>query len=600
MQKTPAAVKAEILKTLLEIDAFGARMWDNGQRARLIRAIFKLERGRMVTAVIGEFSAGKSTLINSLLGAEWLPMEIQPTTAVTCEISYGRETRARVVFVQDRSLTIPPEELSGFMNNTFNPENKKGVKTIYLTCPSELLESGVVLVDTPGTASIFARHEEITFSFLQRADACLLVLSMERPLTRDGLEFFRRIRRYMGKVFILLNKCDGYEPEEIEEQVGYVKRNIEKEVGAPVRVIPVSARLGLQARLHDDPQLLAASGLPALIEQLQEFFTSGARQVLISRAIFEALEILKDTAAALTQRQEALEVILNKEREQARARLKGMEAALEEKKKSGSDIQKHIEEIFGAARRALRLWLDKKADSIKLELEYAVWNNSLDWCRENLAETTNKLIGELVIELEEAVDRELGEAENKVGLKVAAVMDDIRGIKIGGKRPVFTGNNLAGTSEFAEEILAVTSGGEVKWGLVTAALAALSFFFPLAALAAGGSYLIGREETKEQKRKILRKIRSHLDANVKELLKQVDRHINLRERLLASQVAVQTQQTVDAMARALEGARRQLEEPPETIRKEIAAVEEQLAKTKFFLERLAEIEREYVKPEERH
>lgn len=107
-------------------------------------------------------------------------------------------------------------------------------------------------------------------------------------------------------------------------------------------------------------------------------------------------------------------------------------------------------------------------------------------------------------------------------------------------------------------------------------------------------------KTKEQKRKILRKIRSHLDANVKELLKQVDRHINLRERLLASQVAVQTQQTVDAMARALEGARRQLEEPPESIRKEIAAVEEQLAKTKFFLERLAEIEREYVKPEKCH
>ncbi|OIQ55609.1 hypothetical protein [Neomoorella thermoacetica] len=80
----------------------------------------------------------------------------------------------------------------------------------------------------------------------------------------------------------------------------------------------------------------------------------------------------------------------------------------------------------------------------------------------------------------------------------------------------------------------------------------------------------------------------------------MDRHINLRERLLASQVAVQTQQTVDAMARALEGARRQLEEPPESIRKEIAAVEEQLAKTKFFLERLAEIEREYVKPEKCH
>lgn len=301
-----ATLKARALPLLLAIDAFGTVWWDTSQRARLIRAIYKLERGRMVTAVIGEFNAGKSTLVNALLGAEWLPMEIQPTTAVTCEISYGREVRVRVVTNRGETLTITPDQLATFLDNAYNPENQKGIQTVYLACPSELLQSGVVLVDTPGTASIFTRHEELTYAFLQRADACLLVLSMDRPLTRDGLAFFRRIRRYMSKVFVLLNKCDAYEPGEIEEQVEYVRESIAAEVGAPVRVIPVSARLGLRARQQQE--LAAASGLPSLMDQLQEFFSRGAQQVLLNRALFEAAELLKDTVAALSKRREALEV----------------------------------------------------------------------------------------------------------------------------------------------------------------------------------------------------------------------------------------------------------------------------------------------------
>lgn len=588
--RTPVAIKAEALKTLLEIDAFGAPIWDTGQRARLIRAIFKLERGRMVTAVIGEFSAGKSTLVNSLLGAEWLPMEIQPTTAVTCEITYGQDVSARVVFASGESQAVSPDQLAGFLDNSFNPENKKGIKTVYLACPSELLKSGVVLVDTPGTASIFAQHEELTFAFLQRADACLLVLSMDRPLTRDGLDFFLRIRRYMGKVFILLNKCDGYEPEEIDEQVRYVKKHIEAEVGALVRVIPVSARLGLRARKQGDPQLLEASGLPSLIAQLQEFFTRGVQQVLLTRASLEAAEILRDTAAALAQRREALEVILHKEKEAARAKLKAMEGTLQEKRAAGETVKQHLADIFAVARKAITLWLDKNAGRIKLELENTVRENSLDWCREHIEKKVDKMVGDLAVDLEEVVDRELKEAEHKALLKVATILEDIRGIKTGDRRPGFTGLILPGSSNLAGEISGITNDG-IRWGMVTAVLTVISFFFPPAAIAAGGSYLIGAQDRDEQKKKIVSKINSHLEENIKKLKAQAYRYINLRERLLSSQVLVRLQQTVDAMTRALEEARRQLEAPPETIRREIAKVKDGLGRTESFLARLTEIDR---------
>ena len=56
----------------------------------------RLAENRFVLAVIGQFSRGKSTLMNAILGDAYLPTGVLPTTAVVTKINYGSTPRAMV------------------------------------------------------------------------------------------------------------------------------------------------------------------------------------------------------------------------------------------------------------------------------------------------------------------------------------------------------------------------------------------------------------------------------------------------------------------------------------------------------------------------
>ena len=59
--------------------------------------------------VAGESSAGKSTLINLLLGEELLPKDILHATSTICELKYGKKRR---LVVHHKSIRDPqPEEI---------------------------------------------------------------------------------------------------------------------------------------------------------------------------------------------------------------------------------------------------------------------------------------------------------------------------------------------------------------------------------------------------------------------------------------------------------------------------------------------------------
>src|SRR5580658_6013357 len=78
----------------LDLDRFFKPGSKPGDQLSELSTRLKTENLRVL--VMGEFSSGKSTFLNSLLGAEILPDSVLPTTAVITEIRYTEDSGKRI------------------------------------------------------------------------------------------------------------------------------------------------------------------------------------------------------------------------------------------------------------------------------------------------------------------------------------------------------------------------------------------------------------------------------------------------------------------------------------------------------------------------
>jgi small GTP-binding protein len=171
--------------------------------------------------VVGEFNAGKSALLNAILGERVLEEGVTPTTAEITVIRYGATA----------STDAQPDG------------------TVVRTAPAPLLRE-LSIVDTPGTNAIIRRHEEITREFIPRSDLVLFATSVDRPFTETERAFMEHVRDWGKKVVIVLNKIDLLTDEaQLLEVQRFVVEGVGRLLGFTPQVFPVSARLAMVAKL---------------------------------------------------------------------------------------------------------------------------------------------------------------------------------------------------------------------------------------------------------------------------------------------------------------------------------------------------------------
>ncbi len=210
---------------------------DKELRNALKQALADLE-GLFLLVVVGEFNAGKTAVINALLGASILKEGVTPTTAQIHLIRYG-ETHEEV-------------------------ETPEGL--VIVTHPLPWLRY-MAIVDTPGTNAIIQRHQEITERFVPRSDLVLFVTSADRPFTESERLFLERIQQWGKKIVFIVNKVDLLTPQEQEEIRAFVEEHVRRTLGFTPLVFLVSARLAQAALKETSPkasQLWIASGFQAL------------------------------------------------------------------------------------------------------------------------------------------------------------------------------------------------------------------------------------------------------------------------------------------------------------------------------------------------
>ncbi len=189
----------------------------------LQNAILQLDE-LFLLVVVGEFNAGKSALMNALLGDRVLAEGVLPTTSRVTLVKWGEAIAEQVV----------DENFARF------------------THPLPLLRE-VNIVDTPGTNAVIRQHERLTDEFVPRSDLVLFVTSADRPMTESERQFLDRIRAWGKKVIIALNKVDIFEDEKaIDDVRAFVLRHAEDVLGFAPEFFPVSAKLAQKAKATDD------------------------------------------------------------------------------------------------------------------------------------------------------------------------------------------------------------------------------------------------------------------------------------------------------------------------------------------------------------
>lgn len=289
---------AAIVRSLLHTTE---RRKDDQSISECRRVLARLAEDRFNLAIVGQFSRGKSSLMNALLGAERLPTGILPLTSVITTVTYGESEK---VLLQREGWTFPQEirldQLAEYVTQGQNPGNEKHVVLAEVQLPNELLRLGVHFVDTPGIASSIAANTKTTRRFLPEADAAILVTSFDSPMTEAEVRFLEEVREHVRKVFIVVNKLDLVPQADrgpVLDSVRETVRGIFPE-GQP-DFFAVSARQALRAKQSSAAEELAQSGFPTLETALSEFLRTGKASEFLLRAAGRTEQIARQQEVAI-------------------------------------------------------------------------------------------------------------------------------------------------------------------------------------------------------------------------------------------------------------------------------------------------------------
>lgn len=215
-------------------------------RDRAARLAERVATGRFHIAVLGDFKRGKSTLVNALIGRPVLPTGVVPLTTVATEVHFGSTAGAAVVFDDGRRLPVDGGALASYVSEEANPGNRLGVRRVEVGVPAGWAAPGLVLVDTPGLASVHEHQTASARQALADSDGAVVVLSVDSPLSASEEGLLTDLAARKATVFVAVNKCDHLAPPELAEVRRFLGDHLRRLLGGRADAFFVSARGALE------------------------------------------------------------------------------------------------------------------------------------------------------------------------------------------------------------------------------------------------------------------------------------------------------------------------------------------------------------------
>ena len=205
---------------------------------------------KVVVGVGGAFSAGKSSLINTLLGKKRLVVEIDPTTSLPTYLLYGEQEqitalnlfRRRVILSQDEFASLTHEE-----KIKYGSQIAGLLRSAFVSDP-DFAWKNIALLDTPGYSKPDSEQwsertdESVARSQLNLSNFIIWVVSATQgTISEDDLKFLATLNADIPKL-IVVSRADAKTPEDIAKIVALVKQTTAERGIKVLDVIPVSVR----------------------------------------------------------------------------------------------------------------------------------------------------------------------------------------------------------------------------------------------------------------------------------------------------------------------------------------------------------------------
>ena len=327
----------ELLRLSEELNSDGVKDTLHHCRDHMLNDAFSV-------VVVGQFSRGKSTFVNALLGQRILPTSKKPTTAVISKIAYSSEPQFTVYFKDGHMTTIDEANFFGikapgtYSVDTSQEEREhildaqehiNRIDYVQVGYPLEFCKNSVELVDTPGTDDLNESRIEITYNYLNRADAVILLLAADQALSAGEVEFLKEriLKQQIRDIFYIINRKDTLAGPDEEERVRqFVTENLKQIVGDSLTEIKPHLVSSYQALLYrrnargeslsgkqlmNIPESFSVTGFDELEEALRNYLTvdkGQARIALYSRKLEYSIE---DMLKHIREQQELLGTSLN-------------------------------------------------------------------------------------------------------------------------------------------------------------------------------------------------------------------------------------------------------------------------------------------------
>lgn len=192
--------------------------------------------------ICGEVKVGKSSFINALLESKTEICKVAPSPMT--------DTIQLIVYGPEYQMTA------------LSPVLKR------ISYPEDILKE-IAIVDTPGTNTIIAHHQEITENFVPTSDLVIFVFEAKNPYRQSAWDFFNFIKTdWQKKVIFVLQQKDLIDPADLQINIrGLEQYAKEKGISNPL-IFPVSAKMDLEGKKDE-------SGFLPLREFIAKNITGG-------------------------------------------------------------------------------------------------------------------------------------------------------------------------------------------------------------------------------------------------------------------------------------------------------------------------------------
>ncbi|MGL2438051.1 dynamin family protein [Helicobacter pylori] len=218
----------QVLEVLKEVEI------DKTECSTLLASI---QKQQLVIPIVGNFSAGKSTLLNRFLGSSVLPTGITPETSLATELHYSTNERIEAFSNNDEkteSFELNEQSFEAIKDNA----TKYSYLKVYLNNEALKDSAPLVFVDMPGFDSPISSHTHAILEYLERGVHFVILTSVEEGnLTKRMVRALKNLLEFDKGLSFILSKTNLRTPSQVGEISRYIQDQIQDHLDLTTRLI---------------------------------------------------------------------------------------------------------------------------------------------------------------------------------------------------------------------------------------------------------------------------------------------------------------------------------------------------------------------------